>query len=57
MTTLTLDEVKILRKGYSMPKALDDSQFIMDHDDFFDFTKFSDETTDDNSNDDQFFDG
>lgn len=50
MTTLTLDEVKVARKGRRMPVALDDpDDGIDDH--------VSDEFTDDNSNDDQFFDG
>lgn len=58
MTTLTLDEVKIMRSGYSMPKAVDDAKWVPDHDDGRDF-HFSrgDETTDDNANDDEIFDG
>lgn len=58
MTTLTLDEVRIVRKGYSMPVAVDDARFFPDSDDLMDGVKFNgNETTDDNSNDDEFFDG
>lgn len=57
MTTLTLDEVKIMRRGYSMPKAVDDARNIPDFDDGHDVTFHrGDEFTDDNANDDEIFD-